>query len=96
MRKPVASEAVEALEAFRGTDERIHVVEGDIWCFFARDPGSSRLLSALGRKPIGIGTSRNWNTVYGIADLVTRRSARTPVRPTEPATLPVTRSYCHA
>ena len=70
MRKPVAAEAVEALEAFRGTDERIHVVEGDIWCFFARDPGSSRLLSALGRKPIGIGTSRNWNTVCGIARML--------------------------
>ena len=70
MRKPVSAEAVEALKAFRGTDERIELVDGDIWCFFARDPGSSRLLSALGRKPIGIGTSRNWNTVCGIARML--------------------------
>ena len=51
-------------------DERIEVVDGDPWFYFSREPGSSKLLSALGRKPIGVGTSRNWNTVRGICRML--------------------------
>ena len=70
MRRPLAPEALAMLEPFRSEDERIEVVDGDPWFYFSREPGSSKLLSALGRKPIGVGTSRNWNTVRGICRML--------------------------
>ncbi|MCF6111071.1 DUF1697 domain-containing protein [Mesorhizobium muleiense] len=70
MRKPVAAEAVAALEAYIGKDERMQAVGGDIWMFFSRETPSSRLLAAISHKRLGIGTSRNWNTVRKLAEMV--------------------------
>ncbi|RWN60634.1 MAG: DUF1697 domain-containing protein [Mesorhizobium sp.] len=70
MRKPVPAEAVAALEAYIGKDERMQAVGGDIWIFFSRETPSSRLLPAISHKWLGIGTSRNWNTVRKLAEMV--------------------------
>ncbi|CAH2401761.1 DUF1697 domain-containing protein [Mesorhizobium ventifaucium] len=70
MRKPVAAEAITALEAYVGKDERMQAVGGDIWIFFSRETPSSRLVAAMGHKRLGIGTSRNWNTVRKLAEMV--------------------------
>ncbi|RWK43264.1 DUF1697 domain-containing protein [Mesorhizobium sp.] len=70
MRKPVAAEAVAALEAYIGRDERMQAVGGDIWIFFSRETPSSRLLAAVSHKRLGVGTSRNWNTVRRLAEMV--------------------------
>ncbi|RWO91499.1 DUF1697 domain-containing protein [Mesorhizobium sp.] len=70
MRKPVAAEAVAALEAYIGKDERMQAVGGDIWVFFSRETPSSRLVAAISHKRLGIGTSRNWNTVRKLAEMV--------------------------
>jgi uncharacterized protein (DUF1697 family) len=70
MRKPVPVGAVAALEAYVGKDERMQAVGGDIWIVFSRETPSSRLLSAISHKRLGIGTSRNWNTVRKLADMV--------------------------
>ncbi|TIM69462.1 MAG: DUF1697 domain-containing protein [Mesorhizobium sp.] len=70
MRKPVAAEAVAALEAYIGKDERMQAVGGDIWIFFSRETPSSRLVAAISHKRLGIGTSRNWNTVRKLAEMV--------------------------
>jgi uncharacterized protein (DUF1697 family) len=70
MRAPVPAEAVEALTAFVGKEERMQVVGGDIWIFFSRETPSSRLLAAIGHKRLGAGTSRNWNTVRRLAEMV--------------------------
>ncbi|WP_027151878.1 DUF1697 domain-containing protein [Mesorhizobium sp. WSM2561] len=70
MRKPVPAEAVAALEAYIGKDERMQAVGGDIWIFFSRETPSSRLLAAISHKRLGIGTSRNWNTVHKLAEMV--------------------------
>ncbi|RWO35287.1 MAG: DUF1697 domain-containing protein [Mesorhizobium sp.] len=70
MRKPVPAEAVAALEAYIGKDERMQAVGGDIWIFFSRETPSSRLLAAISHKRLGIGTSRNWNTVRKLAEMV--------------------------
>ncbi|MEO5758486.1 MAG: DUF1697 domain-containing protein [Mesorhizobium sp.] len=71
MRKPVPDEAVSALRAYVGTDERMQAVSGDIWIFFSRATPNSRLLTATSHKRLGIGTSRNWNTVRKLAEMVT-------------------------
>ncbi|RWN56627.1 DUF1697 domain-containing protein [Mesorhizobium sp.] len=70
MRKPVPAEAVAALEAYIGKDERMQAVGGDIWIFFSRETPSSRLVAAISHKRLGIGTSRNWNTVRRLAEMV--------------------------
>ncbi|RWM13584.1 MAG: DUF1697 domain-containing protein [Mesorhizobium sp.] len=70
MRKPVPAEAVAALEANVGKDERMQAVGGDIWIVFSRETPSSRLLATISHKRLGIGTSRNWNTVRKLADMV--------------------------
>ncbi|MGX9177903.1 DUF1697 domain-containing protein [Mesorhizobium sp. BHbdii] len=70
MRKPVPAEALAALEAYVGNDERMQAVGGDIWIFFSRGTPSSRLLAATSHKRLGVGTSRNWNTVRKLAEMV--------------------------
>jgi uncharacterized protein (DUF1697 family) len=70
MRKPVAAEAIAALHAYVGKDEKMQAVGGDIWMFFSRETASSRLLAAASHKRLGVGTSRNWNTVRKLAEMV--------------------------
>ncbi|MGX9575515.1 DUF1697 domain-containing protein [Mesorhizobium sp. f-mel] len=70
MRTPVPAEALAALEAYVGNDERMQAVGGDIWIFFSRETPSSRLLAATSHKRLGVGTSRNWNTVRKLAEMV--------------------------
>ncbi|TIO07845.1 DUF1697 domain-containing protein [Mesorhizobium sp.] len=70
MRRPVPAEAVTALEAYAGKDERMQPVGGDIWICFSREKPNSRLLAAIGHKRLGVGTSRNWNTVRRLAEMV--------------------------
>jgi uncharacterized protein (DUF1697 family) len=70
MRKPVAAEAVMALQANVGRDEKLNAVGGDIWIVFLRETPSSRLLAATNHKRLGVGTSRNWNTVRRLAEMV--------------------------
>lgn len=70
MRKPVPAEAVAALDAYVGKDEKMRAVSGDIWVVFSRETPSSRLLAAASHKRLGVGTSRNWNTVRKLAEMV--------------------------
>ncbi|RUU49026.1 hypothetical protein EOD08_00100, partial [Mesorhizobium sp. M6A.T.Ca.TU.002.02.2.1] len=70
MRKPVPAEAVAALDAYVGKDEKMRAVSGDIWVVFSRETPSSRLLAATSHKRLGVGTSRNWNTVRKLAEMV--------------------------
>lgn len=70
MRKPAPVDAVAALQAYAAADEKVLSVGGDIWVVFSRERPSSRLLSATNHKRLGIGTSRNWNTVRKLAEMV--------------------------
>ncbi|BCG94556.1 DUF1697 domain-containing protein [Mesorhizobium sp. 131-2-1] len=73
MRKPASADAVAALHAYAAEDEKVLSVEGDIWVVFSRERPSSRLLAATNHKRLGIGTSRNWNTVRRLAEMVGSR-----------------------
>ncbi|MDX8477736.1 DUF1697 domain-containing protein [Mesorhizobium sp. VK24D] len=73
MRRPAPEEAVAALSAYTAEDEKVVWVGGDIWIVFSRERPSSRLLAAANHKRMGIGTSRNWNTVRKLAEMVGSR-----------------------
>ncbi|MEJ6785529.1 DUF1697 domain-containing protein [Aminobacter sp. Piv2-1] len=71
MREPVTPEVIERLRPYVSADEKLAAVNGDIWLYFSRNAGSSRLLGALTpRRAGGIGTSRNWNTVRRLGEMV--------------------------
>lgn len=70
MRKPAPEEAVTALQAYAAEDEKVTSLGGDIWVVFSRERPSSRLLAAMNHKRMGIGTSRNWNTVRRLAEMI--------------------------
>lgn len=70
MRKPVSDEAEDGLKAVVAPDEKLRIVGGDIWLFFSRATPNSRLLTASNHKRFGVGTSRNWNTVRKLAEMV--------------------------
>ena len=70
MRNPVPAEVAVALQAYIGKGEKLQLVGGDIWIFFSRQTPSSRLLAATNHKRFGVGTSRNWNTVRKLAEMV--------------------------
>ncbi|TIS60960.1 MAG: DUF1697 domain-containing protein [Mesorhizobium sp.] len=73
MRQKVPVDAVESLRAYAADDEKVLWVDGDIWLVFSRERPSSRLLAAANHKRMGIGTSRNWNTVRRLAEMVGKR-----------------------
>ncbi|WP_027166207.1 DUF1697 domain-containing protein [Mesorhizobium sp. WSM3224] len=73
MREPLPADAVAALQAYAADDEKVFWVDGDIWLVFSRERPSSRLLAAVNHKRLGIGTSRNWNTVRRLAEAVGSR-----------------------
>ncbi|WP_413993477.1 DUF1697 domain-containing protein [Labrys okinawensis] len=70
MRRPLDPALTEKLEPFLAPPERLAIVAGDLWVFFAGRPSESRLLGALTTRRLGIGTLRNWNTVRGLAGLL--------------------------
>lgn len=71
MREPVTADVVERLRPYVAADEKLTSVDGDIWLYFSRSTASSRLLGALTPKRAGgVGTSRNWNTVRRLGDMV--------------------------
>lgn len=71
MRQPVTADVMERLRLYVAADEKLAAVDGDIWIYFSRSAGTSRLLGALTPKRAGgVGTSRNWNTVRRLGDMV--------------------------
>lgn len=70
MREPLGGTVLTGLEPYRDATEKLALVQGDLWTSFGDRPSQSRLLGVLTKKRLGIGTSRNWNTVRGLADLL--------------------------
>ena len=69
-RRPARDGLVETLTPYLANGEQVRSVGGDLWVHFARDIGHSRLAAAMTPKRIGIGTSRNWNTVRRLGEIV--------------------------
>jgi uncharacterized protein (DUF1697 family) len=74
MRKPLDPTVVATLQTYAQPNQRLAVTQGDLWIDFAGKPSEWKLLSALTTKRMGVGTLRNWNTVRGLAEMVTQGS----------------------
>lgn len=70
MRQPLDDDALRMLTRYATNGEKIAIVGGDLWCCFPGKPGESRLLGAMTTKRLGVGTSRNWNTVRGVGEML--------------------------
>ncbi len=70
MRQPLKREILADLKPYLTRGERVEIVGGDLWVHFPQDPMGSRLVPVLGSKRLGIGTTRNWNTVRRIAEML--------------------------
>ncbi|TXH82095.1 MAG: DUF1697 domain-containing protein [Rhizobium sp.] len=69
MRQPLEPETLDALGKYR-REERMAIVDGDLWIDFGLKASETKLLPALTTKRLGIGTMRNWNTVRGLAEMI--------------------------
>ena len=69
-RHPLPDTTMETLEPYRPDADAVRIVGGDLWVRFGGKPSESRLLSALTTKKLGVGTSRIWNTVRRLGDLL--------------------------
>lgn len=70
MRRPLPQSVVGDLERYRPAEDSLCIVDGDLWVKFADKPSQSRLLSALTTQKLGVGTSRIWNTVRRLGDMI--------------------------
>lgn len=71
MRRPLEAEILDVLAKYR-QDERMAVVDGDLWIDFGLKASETKMLPALTTKRLGIGTMRNWNTVRGLTEMIGR------------------------
>lgn len=69
MRAPLDHSVLELLEKYRGR-EKITLAGGDLWIDFCGKLSESRLLPVLTTKRLGVGTTRNANTVNGLAEML--------------------------
>jgi uncharacterized protein (DUF1697 family) len=70
MRDRIPASAEQDLKALCAGGEKVQIVDGDFWAYFALSPGGSKLLQATAREKQGIGTLRNANVVKTIAGLL--------------------------
>jgi len=70
MRAPLEDRVLPSLERHCTDGEKIRTVNGDLWVHFPGKPSTSKLLSALTTKRLGVGTLRNWNTVRGLREMI--------------------------
>lgn len=69
MRVPLDEGVLDLLERHRG-EEKIAIINGDLWVDFGGKASETRLLSAMTTGKLGIGTIRNANTVAGLAQMI--------------------------
>ncbi len=69
-RHPLPDDTLAKVEPYRPGGDAVRIVDGDLWVRFGGKPSESRLLSALTTKKLGVGTSRIWNTVRRLNDLL--------------------------
>jgi uncharacterized protein (DUF1697 family) len=76
MRAPAEAAVAERLAPYRSGDERLALVDGDLWLHLPHGVAGSRLAAAVTPKRAGgAGTFRNWNTVQRIAAALEARAS---------------------
>ena len=74
MRDPVDEGLLDFFRPYQTLGERVRIVDGHVWVYFQGQASHSRLAGQLtsGRMG-GVGTSRNWNTVRRLGQMVGER-----------------------
>ena len=71
MRTPIVEDVAARLDPYRSGDEKVAVVDGDLWVFLPDGVAGSRLAPAMTpARTGGAGTFRNWNTLRRIGAAV--------------------------
>jgi uncharacterized protein (DUF1697 family) len=71
MREPAPQVVEDLFRPYQTAGEQVRIVDGDLWIAFAGQPSQSKLLGVLApRRMGGIGTTRNWNTVRRLTELL--------------------------
>ena len=70
MRSQLEEDVRQRLEPYCAYAERLAVVSGHLWVSFGGKPSETRLLGQLTTRRLGVGTLRNWNTVKGLASML--------------------------
>jgi uncharacterized protein (DUF1697 family) len=70
MREKLSTERAKLLRAAPGAGEKLVIVEGNIWYYVPIENVGSPLHAKVSARANGIGTSRNWNTIQGLARLL--------------------------
>ncbi len=70
MRDRIPEANVKALAALCEGGEKVAIIDGDFWSYFAKGSAGSKLLRAAAREKQGIGTLRNANVGATIARLL--------------------------
>lgn len=69
MRQPITEEALTALLPWLSPYERIAVAGGHLWLHLPDGAGTSKVVGRLTPRHMGVGTTRNWNTVRRLVSL---------------------------
>jgi uncharacterized protein (DUF1697 family) len=70
MREKLSTERAKLLRASPGDGEKLAIVEGHVWYYVPMENAGSPLHAKVSARANGIGTSRNWNTMQGLARLL--------------------------
>ncbi|MBL8570032.1 MAG: DUF1697 domain-containing protein [Phreatobacter sp.] len=70
MRDRLPPEAANGLAPYLTQGERIAIVDGHLWMHFRGPLHESKLAGQLTPKRLGIGTTRNWNTVRRLGEML--------------------------
>lgn len=70
MREKLSTERAKLLRAASGAGEKLAVVDGHVWYYVPMENAGSPLHAKVSARANGIGTSRNWNTMQGLARLL--------------------------
>jgi uncharacterized protein (DUF1697 family) len=70
MREELSMERAKLLRAAPGAGEKLAIVEGNVWYYVPMKNAGSPLHAKVSNRLNGIGTSRNWNTMQGLARLL--------------------------
>jgi uncharacterized protein (DUF1697 family) len=70
MREKLSTERAKLLRAAPGAGEKLAIVAGHVWYYVPKENAGSPLHGKVSARANGIGTSRNWNTMQGLARLL--------------------------
>ena len=75
MRKPLHLKFLQPVKPLLAMGERLSCVKGNPWYYVPKSAQGSRLHGRISDGKLGVGTSRNWNTVQAIDSLLKAEGA---------------------